>query len=488
MADIRRSTVPSVASESNPPALNHASYAPRPPAPDRAPPQPFESLLDDSAPDLSAPLPAAESEPPRTAQSDSAPPAKADDSKPAASDAATSSDDSAAKTKAGAKDANAANAQSGKSDKINSETDRIAGDGKANSKTDSKTDAKADAKADAKTDAKSDAKHAEQSATPGDAIIANAQNTAAPAATGAPAAQANANAVAVVPVHVALSQAAPLVPQVAPIAVQVSKTAKINLATSAVADDKTAAKTVPQGKDRDVAASTSDGSQQVVAKDAGKDADKDAGKDQVARGAQSDDSHHATNASVTQPAANGDTHAGGQKTSDAPQPVALTAPAQTSPQTTGANPAPAPQMTPQAAAVPLAGIAIEIAGKALAGKNRFEIRLDPPELGRIEVRLDVDRDGNATTHMVADRADTLDLLRRDSSGLERALQDAGLKTGDNGLQFSLRDQSMPQQQHDGNSSPNSTLLVQDDLLPITDTTKSSYSRYAGMGSGVDIRI
>ncbi|HEX3709417.1 MAG TPA: flagellar hook-length control protein FliK, partial [Pseudolabrys sp.] len=133
-------------------------------------------------------------------------------------------------------------------------------------------------------------------------------------------------------------------------------------------------------------------------------------------------------------------------------------------------------------------IAIEIAGKALAGKNRFEIRLDPPELGRIEVRLDVDRDGNATTHMVADRADTLDLLRRDSSGLERALQDAGLKTGDNGLQFSLRDQSMSQQQHDSNSSPNSTLLVQDDLLPITDTTKSSYSRYAGMGSGVDIRI
>jgi flagellar hook-length control protein FliK len=37
----------------------------------------------------------------------------------------------------------------------------------------------------------------------------------------------------------------------------------------------------------------------------------------------------------------------------------------------------------QPAAIPMAGLAIEIAGKAFAGKNRFEIRLDPPELGRI---------------------------------------------------------------------------------------------------------
>ena len=83
---------------------------------------------------------------------------------------------------------------------------------------------------------------------------------------------------------------------------------------------------------------------------------------------------------------------------------------------------------------------------AQAGKNHFEIRLDPPELGRIEVRLDVDRDGHVTSRLIADRSDTLDLLRRDASGLERALQDAGLKTADNGLQFSLRDQTMGREQ------------------------------------------
>jgi flagellar hook-length control protein FliK len=145
------------------------------------------------------------------------------------------------------------------------------------------------------------------------------------------------------------------------------------------------------------------------------------------------------------------------------------------------------QSGPQAAAVPLAGVAIEIASKALAGKNRFEIRLDPPELGRIEVRLDVDRDGNVTSRLTVDRADTLDLLRRDASGLERALQDAGLKTADNGLQFSLRDQSMGQQQTSG-SSDAVQLVVNDETPPSIDINLQNYGRLAGQGGGLDIRV
>jgi flagellar hook-length control protein FliK len=145
------------------------------------------------------------------------------------------------------------------------------------------------------------------------------------------------------------------------------------------------------------------------------------------------------------------------------------------------------QSLPQAVAIPLAGVPIEIASKALAGKNRFEIRLDPPELGRIEVRLDVDHDGNVTSRLTVDRADTLDLLRRDASGLERALQDAGLKTADNGLQFSLRDQSMNQQQPN-NSSDVTQLVVSDETLPSIDNIPQNYGRLIGQGGGLDIRV
>lgn len=144
------------------------------------------------------------------------------------------------------------------------------------------------------------------------------------------------------------------------------------------------------------------------------------------------------------------------------------------------------QPGPQPAAVPLSGVAIEIAGKALAGKNRFEIRLDPPELGRIDVRLDVDRDGNVTSRLTVDRPDTLDLLRRDAAGLERALQEAGLKTANNSLQFSLRDQSMNEQQ--AGTSPDAAVLVAtDESLPSNDVIPQRY-RLAGQGGGLDIRV
>src|SRR5262249_17227596 len=92
-------------------------------------------------------------------------------------------------------------------------------------------------------------------------------------------------------------------------------------------------------------------------------------------------------------------------------------------------------------AVPLAGIPIAIAARVEAGEKRFEIRLDPPDLGRIQVTLNVDSSGRAPSHLVVDRADPLALLRRDAPALERALQSAGLTTGDGALQFSLRDQS-----------------------------------------------
>jgi flagellar hook-length control protein FliK len=150
-------------------------------------------------------------------------------------------------------------------------------------------------------------------------------------------------------------------------------------------------------------------------------------------------------------------------------------------------PAPVAQPGALPAGIPFGGLAVEIAGRAIAGKNRFEIRLDPPELGRIEVRLDVDRDGNVTSRLTVDRADTFDLLRRDAAGLERALQDAGLKTADNGLQFSLRDQPTSQQQT-GGGSDTAQIVMQDEMLSPADVIPQNYGRLAGQGGGLDIRV
>jgi len=181
-------------------------------------------------------------------------------------------------------------------------------------------------------------------------------------------------------------------------------------------------------------------------------------------------------------------HAAAKAAADATQPLAMAAslqqqqPAQSSAATATVS----PQIPAQAAAVPLSGVAIEIASRALNGRNRFEIRLDPPELGRIEVRLDVDRDGRVTSHLIADRKDTLSLLQRDSAGLQRALQDAGLKTADEGLQFSLRDQSHGQNQERAGRSDAAQLVVEDDSLPTPVTIAGG--RFFGRDGGVDIRV
>jgi len=140
--------------------------------------------------------------------------------------------------------------------------------------------------------------------------------------------------------------------------------------------------------------------------------------------------------------------------------------------------------------VAVANVAVEVSAKISSGKNQFDIRLDPEELGRIHVKVNVDRDGNVTTHMVADRPDTLDLLRRDTQGLERALQDAGLKTSDNSLQFSLRDQAQQNQQNPREDQASGQPAAEDELATTIAATviARDYGRYGLRPSGLDIRV
>jgi len=66
------------------------------------------------------------------------------------------------------------------------------------------------------------------------------------------------------------------------------------------------------------------------------------------------------------------------------------------------------------------------------------IRLDPAELGKIEVRLRMDEARQLSAEVTADQPATLDLLRRDSDNLTRALNDAGFRADDQSLRFDSR--------------------------------------------------
>jgi hypothetical protein len=164
-----------------------------------------------------------------------------------------------------------------------------------------------------------------------------------------------------------------------------------------------------------------------------------------------------------------------------------TAMVQSAPQSPPPAPAAAAPIQPAATVpVPLAGLPVAIAANAQSGTSRFEIRLDPPELGRIDVRLHVHPDGQVTSHLIVDRSETLDLLRRDAADLERSLQQAGLKTSDQGMQFTLRDHS-----HEGDGGRGhraaSHVVIPHHNEPATDIVTRSYTG-AGQGAGIDIRV
>lgn len=83
-------------------------------------------------------------------------------------------------------------------------------------------------------------------------------------------------------------------------------------------------------------------------------------------------------------------------------------------------------------------VAVQIKKAISQGNDLIRIQLKPAELGRVEVKLEVAEDGRAMAVVSAERAETLDLLQRDASGLRQALQDAGLSTDSNSLSFNLR--------------------------------------------------
>ena len=140
--------------------------------------------------------------------------------------------------------------------------------------------------------------------------------------------------------------------------------------------------------------------------------------------------------------------------------------------------------------MPLNDLAVEIATRAKAGERRFDIRLDPPELGRIDVKLEIDSKGNTTTKLIVERAETLDLLQRDARGLEKALQNAGLKTDAGSMQFSLSQDAQTQQgqQSNGPELRGRHDPVQAEGEAMAEVSINNASLAAQLRGGVDIRI
>ncbi|TQV71881.1 flagellar hook-length control protein FliK [Denitrobaculum tricleocarpae] len=90
------------------------------------------------------------------------------------------------------------------------------------------------------------------------------------------------------------------------------------------------------------------------------------------------------------------------------------------------------------AATPTDQVAVEIRKGVAAGKDSITIKLNPAELGKIDVKMEISDDGTLRATIAVEKSETLDMLQKDARGLERALQNAGLQADSGSLNFSLR--------------------------------------------------
>ena len=91
-------------------------------------------------------------------------------------------------------------------------------------------------------------------------------------------------------------------------------------------------------------------------------------------------------------------------------------------------------------------LGVEIVRQNLDGRDSLTIRLDPAEMGEIQVRLQFDDKGTMRAHVSAESSVALEMLRRDSGDLVRALGDAGVRTDAQSFQFEARSQGRGDQQ------------------------------------------
>jgi flagellar hook-length control protein FliK len=85
-----------------------------------------------------------------------------------------------------------------------------------------------------------------------------------------------------------------------------------------------------------------------------------------------------------------------------------------------------------------ADVGMEIAKVAKGDGDSLFIRLDPRDMGRVDVRLSFDRDGVLRAVMSVDSPAALDMLRRESGELNRALTEAGVRSDGQSLRFDSR--------------------------------------------------
>lgn len=134
-------------------------------------------------------------------------------------------------------------------------------------------------------------------------------------------------------------------------------------------------------------------------------------------------------------------------------------------------------------------VAVQITRAVREGTDRIQVQLKPATLGTISIELEVGHDNRIIAIIAAERAETLEILQRDARSLERALNEAGLKTDSGSLSFDLRGEGGQGDLRGGDTNGSArTFLLPEDAEANAEPVESVAFVRPPSGSGIDIRI
>ncbi len=84
-------------------------------------------------------------------------------------------------------------------------------------------------------------------------------------------------------------------------------------------------------------------------------------------------------------------------------------------------------------------IKVNITKSAVKGIDKIQIQLKPEDLGRVEVKMQIGKDGKLQAHIISGRPETMDILQKEVASLEKAFSDAGFRMDEGSLSFSFRE-------------------------------------------------
>lgn len=91
-------------------------------------------------------------------------------------------------------------------------------------------------------------------------------------------------------------------------------------------------------------------------------------------------------------------------------------------------------------------IKVNITKSAVKGVDKIQIQLKPEDLGSIEVKMQIGKDGKLQAHIISGRPETMEILQKEVANLEKAFSDAGFQMDEGGLSFSFRESNSQNEQ------------------------------------------